>query len=279
VPSPTFRVVPPTPWRRLAIAASLPVIPLLGWAASIWSTRELRRRLRPRTAHRDGTDDRELPRPSSSGRDRNEDLILIFSAALFAGGTCLGVALQPKLSPPKPLQKIEPPPAAQPVVDRHRPDFSVHRFASELDLTAEQDRELDAILSDSHDEMQYLGRAMRSAQDKSRERIMNILTEEQKKKLEALMTAERAKRSDAELDRSVATYAKILKLNDEQSKTFRTVLVDGREQRRKGNKPGGDWRESRKNAREQQNKALEKALTPEQYQRYLEVSELERYER
>jgi len=205
--------------------------------------------------------------------------ILIFSAALFVGGTCLGVALQPKLSSPKPLQKIEPPTAAQPAQDRHRPEFSIHRFASELDLTGEQDRELDAILSDSQDEMQALGRFMRSAQDKSRERIMSILTEDQKKKLDALMTAERAKRSDAELDRSVATYAKILKLNNDQAKAFRVVLVDGREQRRKGYKPGGDWRESRKNAREQQNKALEKALTPEQYQRYLEVSELERYER
>jgi len=41
VPSPAFRVALPTaPWRRLAIAASLLVLPLAGWAAaSIWSTR------------------------------------------------------------------------------------------------------------------------------------------------------------------------------------------------------------------------------------------------
>jgi Spy/CpxP family protein refolding chaperone len=205
--------------------------------------------------------------------------ILIFSAALFVGGTCLGVALQPKLAPPATPVKIDPPPVAQPVVDRHRHEFSVHRFASELDLTAEQDRELDAILGESQDDMQAFGRAMRAAQDKSRERIVAILTPEQKSKLDSLMAAERAKRSDAELDRSVATYTKILKLNEEQAKAFRAVLVDGREQRRKGYKPGGDWRTVRKDAREQQNKALEKALTPEQYQRYLEVSELERYER
>ena len=84
---------------------------------------------------------------------------------------------------------------------------------------------------------------------------------------------------DAEIDRAVTTYARILKLNDDQAKSFRAVLVDGREQRRKVYKPGGDWRQARKDAREQQNKALEKALSPEQYQRYLEVSELERYER
>lgn len=206
--------------------------------------------------------------------------ILIFSAALFVGGTCLGVALQPKIAPPQPIVKIDPPPVAQPVVDRHRVhDFSVQRFAEDLQLTDEQNRELDAILSDSHDEMQALGRAMRSAQDKSRERIMKSLTEEQKKRLEELMAAERSKRSDAELDRTVATYARILKLNEDQAKGFRTVMVDGREQRRKGYKPGSDWRAVRKDAREQQNKALEKALTPDQYQRYLEVSELERIER
>lgn len=41
VPSPRFRVVLPlAPWRRLAIAASLLVIPLAGWAAaSVWPGR------------------------------------------------------------------------------------------------------------------------------------------------------------------------------------------------------------------------------------------------
>lgn len=40
-PSPAFRVTLPfAPWRRLAIAASLLVIPLAGWAAAtLWSPR------------------------------------------------------------------------------------------------------------------------------------------------------------------------------------------------------------------------------------------------
>ncbi|HLY07876.1 MAG TPA: hypothetical protein VKW04_01100 [Planctomycetota bacterium] len=40
-PSPRFRVILPlAPWRRLAIAASLLVIPLAGWAAaSVWPSR------------------------------------------------------------------------------------------------------------------------------------------------------------------------------------------------------------------------------------------------
>ena len=41
VPSPKFRVtLPLAPWRRLAIAASLLLIPLAGWAAAtLWSPR------------------------------------------------------------------------------------------------------------------------------------------------------------------------------------------------------------------------------------------------
>ena len=204
--------------------------------------------------------------------------ILIFSAALFVGGTCLGVALQPKLKQPEPVVQVVPP-TPPPPPDRHRHEFSVHRFASDLELTAEQDRELDAILGDTQDEMQALGRAMRAAQDKSRDRIVSILTPEQKSKLDSLMAAERARRSDAEIDRAVATYTRILKLNEQQAKDFRAVLVDGRDQRRKSYKPGGDWRSSRKEGRELQNKALKEKLTPEQFERYLEVSELERIDR
>lgn len=202
--------------------------------------------------------------------------ILIFSAALFVGGTCLGVALQPKIAPQTPVVKPEAPPP--PMWDRHRPEFSVHRFATDLELTGEQDRELDAILSDTQEEMRALGRAMRSAQENSRERIVAILTPEQKNKLDGLMAAERQKRADADLSRAADSWKKILKLSDDQAAAFRAILVESRKQRREW-KSGADWHQGRKESREQQNKAVEKALTAEQYQRYLEVSELDRYER
>ena len=38
-----------------------------------------------------------------------------------------------------------------------------------------------------------------------------------------LMAAERSKRSDAELDRSVATYVRILKLNEQQATEFKNL--------------------------------------------------------
>src|SRR5476651_490939 len=103
--------------------------------------------------------------------------ILIFSSALFVGGTCLGVALQPKIAPtPKAEAKTDsaPPPAWG--AQHHSPQFSVHRFAAELQLSDEQDRELDAILSDSQEDSQSLGRLMRASQDKTRDRIVGILT-------------------------------------------------------------------------------------------------------
>jgi len=205
--------------------------------------------------------------------------ILIFSTALFVGGTCLGVALQPKLVPTaKAESKIDSPPSPA-WGPHHGREFSVHRFASELDLKGEQDRELDVILSDSQEETQALGRAMRASQDKTRERIVNLLTPEQRTKLDALMAAERQKRSDAEIAKTVGSYARILKLSDDQVKEMRDALEKSRSRRREMYGKPGDHQEIRKVVREEQNKSLEKAFSPEQYQRYLEISELDRSDR
>jgi hypothetical protein len=205
--------------------------------------------------------------------------ILIFSAALFVGGTCLGVALQPKLVPTAKAESKNDSIPAPAWGQHHSREFSVTRFASELDLKAEQDRELDVILSDSQEETQALGRAMRASQDKTRERIVNLLTPDQKTKLDALMAAERQKRSDAEISKTVASYTRILKLSDEQANDLRGALEKSRSRRREMYGKPGDHQEIRKAAREEQNKALEKTFTPEQYQRYLEVSELDRSDR
>ena len=205
--------------------------------------------------------------------------ILIFSTALFVGGTCLGVALQPRIVPvAKAETKIDPAPPPPMWGQHHNREISVHRFASELDLSGEQDRELDLILGDSQEEMQALGRAMKSSQDKTRERIVSLLTPEQKTKLDALMAAERQKRSDSEINRSVAAYTRVLGLDETQAQALKASMIDARSKRRDF-KRGDDWMQVRKSVREEQNKALEKAFTPQQYQRYLEVSELDRSER
>jgi len=200
--------------------------------------------------------------------------ILIFSAALFVGGTCLGVALQPRLAPPAPV-------VAKPGLEapwggpRHYPPFSVTRFATDLALSDEQDRELDAILGDSQEEMQALGRAMHAAQEKSRQRITEILTPEQKKRLDELMAAERTKRSEADLGRVMEIYRKVLSLTDAQALAMRAAYKDAREHRHEG-KGGPDHQSARKSTRDEQVRAIEKVLTPEQFQQYLVISELER---
>ncbi|HVR83729.1 MAG TPA: hypothetical protein VMU54_05410 [Planctomycetota bacterium] len=204
--------------------------------------------------------------------------ILIFSTALFVGGTCLGVALQPKLVPSaKAEAKADSAPAPS-WGQRDKTFFSVHRFASELGLQGEQDRDLDVILSDSQEEMQALGRAMRASQDKTRERIVNLLSPEQKAKLDTLMAAERQKRSEAEIARSVGAYQKVLGLSAEEAQTLKAALTDARA-RRHEIKHGEDYTQVRKSIREELNVKLEKAFAPEKYQRYLEVSELDRSDR
>ncbi len=202
--------------------------------------------------------------------------ILIFSAALFAGGTCLGVALQPKIAPQPPIQpKVAEPPFSS---SYRSPDFSVNRFREELKLTDDQDMHFDEILSESQEEMQALGRAMRAAQDKTRERIVGILSPEQKTQLDSLMNAERKKRGEAETVRQVASWVKILSLSPEQAEKLRGVLAEGRSHRHEY-KPGVDWKASRKESRERQNKEVEKVLTPVQFKQYLDISELERFDR
>jgi len=208
--------------------------------------------------------------------------IAIFSVALFAGGTCLGIALQPSLVP---AAKAESKPDAAPAAPtslggpvHHSPQFSVHRFEAELQLSDEQKGELDAILGESQEDSQALGRAMRTAQDKTKDRILGILSPEQKAKLDSLMAAERQKRGESEIARNVATYTKILSLGDAEAAALKAALTEARARRREF-KHGDDWQQSRKSAREEQNRKLEKAFTPEHYKRYLEVSELDRSDR
>lgn len=201
--------------------------------------------------------------------------IMIFSAALFAGGTCLGVALQPKLKPQPQPKPTEPPSF------RYSDRLSVSRFVRELDLGEDQDLQLDQILGETQRDLEALGRSIRAAHERSRERVMNILTADQKKKLDELLAAERQKRAENEAEKSVRTYAKLLELSPEESKAFRDAVLDARNKKyeyftlRKHGEHD-EYRAFSRKVREEQNKALEKALTPEKYQRYLELSELER---
>lgn len=196
--------------------------------------------------------------------------VMIFSAALFAGGTCLGVALHPKLAK-KPEHRGGPsgdrdfgPPGRE---------FSVTRFASELGLSEEQDAQLETILGETQRDVDAYGRAMRSAHERSREKVLEILTADQKKKLDELMESERRRRGDASHKRAVDGYTKLLALTPEQSKAFSDALTESRAKRHEGKERRWDrsaWRE----IRDAQNAKLKSVFTPEQYERYLDIQSL-----
>lgn len=204
--------------------------------------------------------------------------IMIFSAALFAGGTCLGVALHPALKPAPKLPADGHPGGGW---SRHG-ELSVQRFADSLALTPDQDRELDLILEENQRDLAAYGRAMRSAHDRCRERILKILTPEQQKKLDELRSAERRERDLREVEKSLKTWTSTLGLAPDQVEPVRKILLDGKEKRRAffaDRKPDPDpvkIREHFQGLRGEQTRALEKVLKPEQFRKYVESQESDR---
>lgn len=198
--------------------------------------------------------------------------IMIFSAAVFAGGTCLGVALHPRLAP-----KPAPTPPA-PVAEswggwRGGPELSLHRFESQLDLSEEQQQELERIMAEAQRDFEAYGRAMRAAHERSREGIKKLLLEEQKKKLDELVAEERRERSEAEVRKSVEAYARILSLSEAEARGLKEALVEAKAKRREAYEKHRD-RSFFRSVREAQNQRVEKALTPEKFRQYLEIQNL-----
>lgn len=201
--------------------------------------------------------------------------ILLFSAALFAGGTCLGVALRPTIAPARALEA--PKPAPEPAWGGWgRDELSVTRFAHDLNLSEEQDAELDRILEDTHRDSEAYGRAMRAAHERARDRVTELLTGEQKAKLDGLLADSRRRRSESEVKRSIDAYTKILKLSPEQAKAVAEVFAQAKARRHDFFKD--DKRESHRTffrkLKEEQAEKLKAVLAPEQFATWQGVQEL-----
>lgn len=200
--------------------------------------------------------------------------ITIFALALFAGGACLGVALDRSV-----LAEAHPDRSFDPWSGRHG-ELSVTRFAAELGLSETQDRDLDLILGETQRDVEAYARAMRAAHDRSRERVTAILSDEQKKRLDDLLSAERKKRSEREIEKSVRLYTSLLGLSDPQAKAVTEAVAESKNKKRDyfvQRKHGGDYGQIRpffRSVREEQNKRLEPVLTTEQFRRYMEIQEL-----
>lgn len=197
--------------------------------------------------------------------------IMIFSAAVFAGGTCLGVALHPRLAPKAPTAAT---PAPEAWGGWRGAELSLHGFESQLDLSEEQQQELERIMTETQRDFEVLGRNMRYAHERSRDAIKKLLQEDQKKKLDELVSRERRKRSEAEVRKSVEAYAKILALSEEQARGLQEALLEGKTKRREAYEKYRGDRSPFRSIREEQNRKVEKALAPEQFRKYMEIQDL-----
>ncbi len=199
--------------------------------------------------------------------------IMLFTLAIFAGGTCLGIAVDRNYlgRPAEPASHHH----------DHRPgrEISVTQFVRQIGLTEQQDRELDLILGETQRDVEAFQRAIRDRHDRSRDRIMAILTEDQGKKLDALMDAESQRRREEEIDRSLRFYTRLLELDEASTASVRQILVETKEKKRdyfRNDRHRGNYsliRPFLAELKEEQNRRFEAILTPEQYRRYLEFQD------
>lgn len=208
--------------------------------------------------------------------------ILIFSAALFAGGTCLGVALRPTIAPAPAA------PAAPPAPERDwggwRGEISVTRFAHELGLSDEQDAELDRILGDTQRDSEAYGRAMRAAHERARERVTELLSAEQKTKLDDLLADERRRRSEGETHKQAEAYGRLLRLSPEKKSEVAKIFAETRAKRHaffsdEKKKDRESYRSFFRGIKEEQHAKMKALLSPEQFETYQAAQELTERER
>lgn len=200
---------------------------------------------------------------------------ILFMLALFACGICLGLILDRKVLAEQ--EELLPAPSRR----WGRPgELSVTRFAEKLNLTEQQDLELDTILEETHRDTAAYGRAMRNTHEDARERIMKILTEEQKQKLDGLLATEREQHDEREISKKVQAYANLLGLDEPQIATFRDVLAEHRKKCSaffSGQEHDGDMRKIRDffhRSHQERNLQLETTLSPEQVKLFRILQEL-----
>jgi Spy/CpxP family protein refolding chaperone len=200
--------------------------------------------------------------------------VMLFTLAIFAGGTCLGVAVDRNYLSRAPERTCV-------HGGRHLGELSVTDMAHRLSLTEEQDREFDLILGETQRDVEAYQRAIRDRHARSRERVMALLTEDQKKKFEKLKADEGQKHREEEIDRSLRFYTRLLELDAAKASAVRAVLVEMRGKKDaffRDERNAEDFSQIRpflQDLKEEQNRRFLAILSPEQYKRYLEFQEWE----
>ncbi len=200
--------------------------------------------------------------------------ISLFFTAVFAGGACVGVALDRNF-----LAHAKDTPRTSTHSGWGQPaEMSVTKFASALELTDEQNAELDRILGDANRDIDAFRRAQRASTDRAREQVTGILSETQRKKFDELVAAERARKTESDLDRSMKMYGPALALTEAQIAPMRAILAEGKKKRSdhfaqgKGGSDHAAMKEYFKTLRVEQEKKLEGLLSPEQLKKYQDLS-------
>lgn len=160
----------------------------------------------------------------------------------------------------------------------HRgPLGSVSALADELSLDAEQKAEIERIVAEATDTMRRLESENREIESEAREAVFEVLSPEQKAKLDAKQSKDRDEWRKRELDGEVRGWTTILDLAPPESEALRAALSAAqrkkdeffRERCRDGSRPAKEevraffdvWRVEKTDA-------VRRALTPAQFAKY-----------
>jgi Spy/CpxP family protein refolding chaperone len=102
-------------------------------------------------------------------------LFLVFVSGALAGALTMRYGMQARVSKPAPYWK------------EGGKEISLQRFTRELSLTAQQAREMEAVLDDFMLYYQTLQTQMDEVRASGKERIMRVLSAEQKQKFEKML--------------------------------------------------------------------------------------------
>lgn len=191
--------------------------------------------------------------------------ISLFALFLTGAGVCGGIILDRKVLA-EPQQKKS-----------HRGDrmgWSITRFSEDLALSDEQKSRLNTALEESAREIEGYEREKHQRYTQAREKVLAILTEEQRKKLDDLVKKERSDRHTKAAQDRVSTYKTLLGLNDEQTEQLRAVMEESSAKKRdffsdqQGRPDFARVKELMAQIRKEQDEKTQKFLTAEQFERY-----------
>lgn len=164
---------------------------------------------------------------------------------------------------------------------------SVSALADELSLDAAQKTEIERIVAEATATMRHLEAENREIESTAREAVFDVLSTEQKAKLEAKQAKDRDEWRKRELEEEVEGFSIVLDLSPEESDAFRAALAAAhkkkdeffRERCRDGGKPEKEEvRAFFDTWRVEKTEALRRALAPAKFEKYSKVEKCDLFD-